>query len=157
MAIEYLRVKIKSLAAEATIIRHEEVKAKAHRVPLETNGVGKEVWETNPLFFGLRAHRVGTVRNEARTSLIAYAFLRQRNYKAMETIVHVMPDWAGVHRNILRFGGGVTMEDLMAWSEVEVPPKVKGARRASSVADPVGIPGQMPPPDAASDVLVQTP
>ena len=55
---EMLKVKIKSLAAESQIIRHEENKVK-----------GK-------LHNELHLHRVGVVRREARHSLIAYAIIR---------------------------------------------------------------------------------
>jgi hypothetical protein len=68
--IEYLRVKIKSLAEEARIIRHEEHRASAYHRGL--------------LCAKLRDHRVKEVRPEARAALLAYAFLRGRPYTTVE-------------------------------------------------------------------------
>jgi hypothetical protein len=62
----YLKVKIKSLAAEAKIIRQEERKSGGR------------------LRNGLHEHRVGIVRSEARHSLLAYGFLRGRDYSRLE-------------------------------------------------------------------------
>jgi hypothetical protein len=73
MSLAYLKVKIKSLAAEARIIRHAE-----------------EVWrhrehdKGRPTFFGLRSHRIWDVRNEARAAQLAYAYLRGRPYAVVE-------------------------------------------------------------------------
>jgi len=66
----YLKVKIKSLAAEARIIRHEEAKARK--------------WKNTALRVGLAGHRRGIVRSAARHTHLAYGFLRGRPYKAME-------------------------------------------------------------------------
>lgn len=57
----YLKIKIKSLAAEARIIRAEERKLK-----------GMEKWH-------VQDHRKRVVRNAARQTLIAYQFIRGRN------------------------------------------------------------------------------
>ncbi len=64
----YLKVKIKSLAAESKIIRHEE----------------KKYWEIVQRN-GLYRHRVYNVRNEARAALLAYAFLRGKSWHKTET------------------------------------------------------------------------
>lgn len=69
---EMLRVKIKSLADEARIIRREERRAcKPGRVyaPLQA-----ELW----------LHRVRDVRSEARATLLAYGFIRGRTLTQME-------------------------------------------------------------------------
>lgn len=64
---EMLKVKVKSLAAEARIIRREEVRAKG----------------------GLRAqlhdHRVVVVRQEARIAQLAYGLIRGRTIDQMES------------------------------------------------------------------------
>lgn len=65
-----LKVKIKSLAAEARVIRTEESKAKARGDRHKVNS--------------LHNHRVGIVRNEARLSLLCYAMLRGRTYAQVE-------------------------------------------------------------------------
>lgn len=61
----FLKVKIKSLADEAKIIRLEETRNKRHALEL-------------------REHRIGIVRSEQRHTLIAYAFIRGRSYKSVE-------------------------------------------------------------------------
>ena len=68
----YLKVKIKSLAAEAKIIRAEELKfKKLHR-------------GDDPYREGLYLHRVNKVRREARLSLLAYQFMRGYDYASCE-------------------------------------------------------------------------
>jgi hypothetical protein len=61
-----LRVKIKSLAVEARIIRREE---------LRTHGALREE---------LYMHRIHDVRSEARASCLAYGFIRGRTLDQME-------------------------------------------------------------------------
>lgn len=70
MSKTYLKIKIKSLAEEARIIRHEEKKWYG---PSETRT-------------GLYLHRVRDVRSEARAALLAYGFLRGRPYAALEKV-----------------------------------------------------------------------
>ena len=65
----FLKVKIKSLAAEAHIIRKEE------RKNTKVNEFGY-----NELRQELRLHRIGTVRNEAFFTLLAYGFIRGREF-----------------------------------------------------------------------------
>ena len=61
------RVKIRSLAIEAEIIRHEEKKA--------TDDHDRGI---------LHAHRVGVLRAESRCALLAYAFVRGVAYRRVE-------------------------------------------------------------------------
>lgn len=65
------RVKIRSLAEEARIIRHEEKRM----------GVGDV---NNSLRGMLREHRIGIVRNEQRATLLAYAYLRGKKRSDLE-------------------------------------------------------------------------
>jgi len=86
MSIIYLKVKIKSLAEEARIIRKEEYKAKKQRRYFS----GKQGEEENhqaaiKLFWGLRDHRECPVGTESRSALIAYGFLRGRKFSQLET------------------------------------------------------------------------
>lgn len=69
-ALVTLRVKIKSLAHEARIIRAEEQKAKAMRRP----------W----LFKLLYWHRIGDVRYHARYAQLAYGYMRGVPYRVIE-------------------------------------------------------------------------
>lgn len=84
MSITYLKVKIKSLAEEAKIIRKEEQKAlrKAsyHRRKQDENEVGKAY----SLYRSLRSHRRHPVGTESRAALIAHGYLRGLKYSQIE-------------------------------------------------------------------------
>lgn len=83
----YLKVKVKSLAAEAKLIRAEEHKNPRHRE-------------------GLSRHRRSVVRGEARHTLLAYGFLRGKTYQQMEQRVRddVYPDFQRVWRMVEKYG-----------------------------------------------------
>lgn len=83
----HLRIKVKSLAAEATIIRQEE-----RRV------CGLVRW-------GLQQHRKTVVRRAARESLLAYGLLRGAPYARMERACREAPDFGAVATVAKRFGG----------------------------------------------------
>ncbi len=83
----YLKVKIKSLAAEAKIIRLETKRAKRASI--------KD---------GLALHRKGIVRFEARHTHLAYGFLRGREYRQIENKAREAPDWAKVRKMIEKYG-----------------------------------------------------
>jgi hypothetical protein len=101
--IRLLKVKIKSLAAEARIIRREEKQS--------TGRLRWELWQ----------HRVEVVRREARLSQIAYGFLRGKRYDQIEKKVGPeLPDG--------RIGGGgpLTAAD---WVKIESMVERFGARK----------------------------
>jgi hypothetical protein len=81
MHVVYLKVKIKSLAAEASIIRKEE-----HRRHFRRSPGSNRTTRINPddVFFGLYRHRVGELRTEARAAQLAYGYLRGREYTQLE-------------------------------------------------------------------------
>lgn len=81
----FLKVKIKSLAAEAKIIRLEEERRK-------------------DLQSLLAEHRRGIVRHEQRHTLLAYGFLRGTPYLAIEPKCHEKPDGAKIWKMIDRYG-----------------------------------------------------
>lgn len=85
---EMLRVKLKSLAAEAKIIRAEEKR---------THGL---------LRHELHSHRVREVRSEARHTHLAYGFIRGRTYAQMERspLKGYPPDWERVRKMTKRYG-----------------------------------------------------
>lgn len=89
MSHKFLKVKVKSLAAEARIIRLEERRA----------GHGD-------LRDRLAVHRRWSVRFEARHSLLAYGYLRGISYVAMERTTRDdnAPDWNHVEQMVKRFG-----------------------------------------------------
>lgn len=64
----YLKIKIKSLAEEARIIKKEEKSGK-HLLRHKT---------------GLWQHRISVVRREARVSMLAYACIRNKPYSVVE-------------------------------------------------------------------------
>ena len=87
-----LKVKIKSLTAESRIIRAEERRC--------TKG-GRQ---------SLANHRRGIVRSEARSSQLAYGFLRKKPYRSMEAKCHTKPVWGNVERVARKFGSGFFSE-----------------------------------------------
>lgn len=91
----FLKIKLKSLAAEAKIIRKEEKKELGFRVEL-------------------RDHRIFPVRREARHTLLAYSFLRGRPYREVENKCLRPPDWVKVEAMVRKYGapfGGSTTQD----------------------------------------------
>jgi hypothetical protein len=108
MSTVYLRVKIKSLAEEARIIRREEQRfPRGHR--------------NNELYFGLRSHRTNEVRGEARAALLAYGLLRGRRYAQIEATCHEYPNWARVIELVRKYGSypskAEAISAVMAWSD----------------------------------------
>ena len=95
MSIVFLKVKVKSLAAEAKIIRREEQRCKSR--PADKPG-------RTELLLQLKAHRRDTVRREARHSLLALGYLRGRTYRTMERTCHQSPSWSEVERMVKKYG-----------------------------------------------------
>lgn len=95
----HLRIKIKSLAAEARIIRAEAKKLK---------GLDK---------YDLNEHRTGVVRYHARMSQLAYAALRGVPYRVVEPRVRSdnHPSLEEVKSMALRFGADG--EKLIQWAQ----------------------------------------
>ena len=101
----HLKIKIVNLADEARTIRKEERKALEAAREEGTSDLYN-------VYFGLREHRTGIVRNAARTNLLAYGFLRGRSYAQMEQKTSEAPDFYQVFKVVKRFG---TPEDLLRW------------------------------------------
>lgn len=98
----YLKVKIKSLAEEATIIRHEERRVKRsiswlsdeeniQKLSEQENWPSDAKSNVQPAidsyrkeYFGLHNHRTYEVRNESRASQLAYAFIQGYPYNRVE-------------------------------------------------------------------------
>ena len=95
--IVYLKVKIKSLAEEARIIRKEEVKLKRRSVPYRPEG-----WERT--LTGLHHHRIWDVRREARATHLAYGFLRGRALAQIEGNAKTCPPWSRVEAMVKKYG-----------------------------------------------------
>lgn len=77
-----LRVKIKSLAQEARIIRLEEQRCRDSMT--RAAGRDEQVAALAFSFQSLRAHRVNDVRRESRYSLLAYAMIRGKALRQAE-------------------------------------------------------------------------
>lgn len=91
----FLKIKIKTLAAESRFIR--------------TTGDRLHGPEHGSTRNALAEHRRGTVRRAARNTLLAYGFLRGRTYREMEPRCDSEPNWTEVARMVAQYG--VTMSD----------------------------------------------
>lgn len=136
----YLKVKIKSLAAEAQMIRSEERKCNIgcrarvrirrqlrksnelttpERTKMERQLV-KPSDKAMKAFWGLRHHRIYDVRDEARAAHVAYGFLRGRTYAQVEGSAITSPNWDRVWRLVHKYGEGdkAALEKALAeWRE----------------------------------------
>ena len=125
----HLKIKIKTLSAEATFIRREEVDAK-FRSRARGEGAGE-------VYGGLHAHRILVVRRACRSAGLAYALLRGRAYATVEASCHSAPSVNDVRDNVSRFGG-VTKEDaetvVKSWLKGEIIERFKPARREKPAA-----------------------
>ncbi len=110
MSIIFLKVKVKSLAAEARIIRREEQRCKAR--PADKPG-------RTELLLQLKAHRRDTVRREARHSLLAMGYLRGRAYRAMERTCRQDPSWSEVERMVQKYGPPAHNASFKDWRKNE--------------------------------------
>lgn len=139
----YLKIKIKSLAAEATMIHREERKhnpghrarVRARRIITGKNVQGspaddgarrshaarilkrkptERVMET---FWGLRHHRTWNVRSESRHSHIAYGFLRGLPYNRIEAKTKTSPDWSRVEALVRKYGEDDIRDRMQRFAE----------------------------------------
>lgn len=145
-----LKVKIKSLASEARIIRREENRLATRRGALPVvvkyfldglnvsynpnpkmrrydavdvayslvgpNNVQRMTiseWRAlkkskkrakGPLWHELHGHRIGELRKEQRSALIAYGFIRGMHYEDIEVNPNFRPDWNRVKRLVEKYG-----------------------------------------------------
>ena len=91
------KVKIKSLAEEAIIIKKEEYKAFSENV-------------RNCLY----RHRIDVVRREQRYTLLAYAFFLGKMYSSLEKNAKTKPSVQTINR-ILKSLTGKSSEELVSW------------------------------------------
>jgi len=90
---EMLRVKVKSLAAEARIIRQAELREKKRKQRYD-----------DEIRARLHSHRVLDVRRHSRCAHLAYGFIRGRTHLQMENKVIRQPDWEEVKRLCKKYG-----------------------------------------------------
>jgi len=88
---EKLKIKIKSLAAEAQMIHHQERKMHGPK------------WGTSTVRYELRSHRLIALRPDARVAQLAYGFLRGRSYGDLETNARSQPNWEEAGRLVSKF------------------------------------------------------
>lgn len=87
MSIVYLKVKLKSLMAEAKIIKQEELKARDRHIQGQ-----------------LHKHRTVDVRNEARSTHLAYSILRGKARHTVETPNSADPDKGRIISMVRKYG-----------------------------------------------------
>lgn len=108
-----LRVKIKSLAEEARIIRREERRCRDSLS--RTVGHDEQRAALASSYASLRSHRVTDVRREARYSLLAYALIRGRTYRSQEAKADPSKlDTKKLTQLVFRFGPGTSQEAEVA-------------------------------------------
>lgn len=88
IGITKLKIKLKSLAAEARIIRKEELKNK-----------GKWSWKAE----SFHSHRVNRLRPITRATHIAYGLLRGLEYHQIEQTSKTTPHWGKVREMINKY------------------------------------------------------
>lgn len=131
----HLKIKVKSLAAEAAIIRTEEAKRRnyaewlrgprpkiergAERTARVPNGTEADIEATRAQVIDLAAHRRFVVRPEARHSHLAYGFLKGRAYQQMEAKVHnrEYPDFKRIEAMVSKYGDGDSRDRMQHFAE----------------------------------------
>lgn len=100
----YLKIKIMSLAAEASIIRREEKKWPRERdIPMDqrTDPKQQDRWKIR---LSLATHRRFDVRTESRCALLAYGYLRGRPYRRIEAKCYNLPDAYRIRDLVQKYG-----------------------------------------------------
>jgi len=97
MSTLFLKMKLKSLMAEAAMLRKHEVKCLGRHTEVAKS---------------LKCHRIGIIRSESRDSLIAYGFLRGKTYAQVEGIRYSEPDQKNIARMIVKYGHNVDKFDV---------------------------------------------
>lgn len=88
----HLKIKLKSLAAEARIIKTEERKMRGPR------------WGSSYKRSLLQRHRLDVIRPEARCTHLAYGYLRGRTIDQIESCAKTAPDWDRVYVMVKKYG-----------------------------------------------------
>lgn len=106
----YLKVKLKTLAEEAKIIRMEEARQKDISFPA---------------FVGLTNHRKKDLRPEARSSMLAYILISGKPYEAAEPKAYTEPDWTRIRTLARKFGTSLVAQNLSVEQAVEADKSLK--------------------------------
>ena len=134
MLLRELKVKIKSLSAEAAIIRLEERKSigvarywrKRDQLAKSNEASLEQVHSYNE-HFRLHRHRTYDVRVEARAALLAYGFLRGVSLASIEETSAKRAAWDAVERIVKKFSRGTLgRTELEVWKEAaELPENMR--------------------------------
>lgn len=118
-----LKIKLLSLGYEIRTIRRIEQKmTKANRARPSLNLGDKRD--------SLRKHRLG-LRPSARTTLLAYGFLKDRPYKTVENKRYTNPNWDEIARMVAQYGPGQKLGDAFAkWRAAAGEPDVRVVSQA---------------------------
>lgn len=108
----FLKIKLKSLATEARIIRGEEVRIRNRARKRRAKG---HVIDVTATLDAMHYHRIKDVRREARATHLAYGFLRGRSYTTMENKASRTPDWSRVEAMIKKYGDKDAIAGLASW------------------------------------------
>lgn len=106
----HLKVKVVSLAAEMTYIRRQELKWKRHAKYARQKQKENSIKYAEANFWSHRGHRAG-LKHEARSTHLAYGFMKGVPYAAMENICYGVykgmgssePNWPAVAAMVERF------------------------------------------------------
>lgn len=114
VAIAKFKVKIRSLAEEARIIRHVARKRKRHVL---TEKYGTYTF-TSFVSSDLRSHNVTVVRPEQRHTLLAYAFYRGVPYASVERCADDnKPSLERIARIVKSLTNRDCLSDVMRWAD----------------------------------------
>lgn len=131
MSIE-LKIKSKSLAAEARIIRAEEAKILSRldgAAGCSDEGLAQDQDARArsrarvrflQAYRAIRAHRCGLVRSEARRTFLARGFLSGRPYRRIENRAGralTEQDWKGIEVMVLRYGAGDSTDRVLRFRQ----------------------------------------
>ncbi len=97
--VMFLKIKLKSLAAESKIIRSQELKLSG----------GSKLRDE------LANHRRKDVREESRATHIAYGYLRGREYRQLEGPSSSTPPKDNAARMVKKYGGIAALEGFESW------------------------------------------
>lgn len=131
----YLKVKIKSLAEEARIIKHEERKRKVPRLSRKDRRIrdvalrnemraSRELRRSRDWYprsaaelHELHLHRINVVRKELRLSNIAYGFIRGLELSQVDSGARLTSsDWKRVGMMVEKYGAQGSLEGFLSWN-----------------------------------------
>jgi exonuclease I len=115
---EHLKIKMLSLGAEARVIRIQEQRLRNRIRKNRAKQFTKTVDRDESAWASIREHRLKVVRPEARASLLAYGFLRGREYLQMEPKTYTKLDPDRILTLAKKFGSKeqqINMPTLKAW------------------------------------------